>query len=278
MQVPKSVERGYKLATLRSLLDDGAVLTAVGWGGIEEHDLTVAHDLVCQTAHLHPGDLLIEDRGFVDVATITHLKRERGEDVFTSLKSDMLLLRGAIAQAQSSPGAWQSHPSRPRQQIQSVTGLGSLWQGLGVPMNVCVVRFKDKGKDRDKDTWRYPGFATTDLTFSAKQLIQTYQTRPEIEEDYRQLKSASWQLERFCTTRLVQILWHVLLTLLAYNLFQVYANTRQGRAFAGKTKQALEREQRRHQWTFLLVCTPDAFGVYETKALLSMLLDLPDAV
>lgn len=153
-------------------------------------------------------------------------------------------------------------------------------------MNVCVVRFqkdkdkgeKDKGRNEDQEQWRYLGFATTDLSCSARQIIQTYQTRPEIEEDYRQLKSASWRVDQFCATRLVQIIWHVLLTLLAYNLFQVYANTRPGRAFAGKTKQKIEREQRRSQKTYLLVCTSEGFGVYETKALLYLLLDLPDDV
>ena len=38
----------------------------------------------------------------------------------------------------------------------------------------------------------------------------------------------------------------MLLTLIAYNLFQVYANTEAGRAFAGKAKQRIERERRRN--------------------------------
>ena len=139
---------------------------------------------------------------------------------------------------------------------------------------MVVVRFKDK----QEASWDYAGFATTDLTLSAKQVMRFYQTRPEIEEDYRQLKSSSWHLEGFHATRLVQILWHVVLTLLAYNLFQVFANTKQGAKFADKTKQKLEREMGRNPPTYLLVCTHDAFGVYETKSLLYILLDLPDEV
>lgn len=74
------------------------------------------------------------------------------------------------------------------------------------------------------------------------------------------------------------ILWHVILTLLAYNLFQVYANTKAGREFAQKTKQKLQREKRRNPPTYVLVCTRDAYGFYETKSLLYVLLDLPDEV
>jgi Transposase DDE domain len=267
-------ERGYKLATLRSLLDAGAVLTAIGWGQIQDHDLTLTHEMVRTCPHLRPGDMLVEDRGFLDASNITYLKKERQVDVCTGLKRDMLLLRGAIVQAQARPGAWQPHPTRRGQQIQRVAGISSLWEGLGVPMNVCVVRFKDKKTGQ----WDCLGFATTDLSLSARQIIQTYQTRPEIEEDYRQLKSPSWRISSFLTTRLVQILWHVLLTLLAYNLFQVYANTEAGRAFAGKTKQKIEREQMRHAKVYFLVCTACAFGVFEAKELLGLMLLLPQGV
>jgi hypothetical protein len=270
-------ERGYKLGTLRSLLDEGALLTGIAWGQIQEADLYVTQDLVRQNTHLHPGDILVEDRGFIDATTINHLKRERGVDVYTGLKKDMLLLRGAIAQATSRPGDWRAHPTRKGQQIQRVEGLGGpggLWEALSVPMNVCVVRKKDK----DTGQFEYFGFATTDLTASARQIITTYQVRPEVEEDYRQLKSESWQIQHFCATRLVQILWHVVLTLLAYNLFQVYANTEAGRSFAGKTKQRLEREQRRSGKVYFLVCTAGAFGVYEANQLLYLLLDLPEQV
>jgi hypothetical protein len=267
-------ERGYKLATLRSLLDEGAVMTAIAWGQIQEHDLALTEELVRTCPHLHQGDVLIEDRGFVDAATISYLKKERQVDVCTGLRSDMLVLRGAIAQATGNPGAWQPHPTRKNQYIQRVEGIGSLWEGLLVPIHVCVVRYKDK-KTGD---WEYLGFAATDLSLSARQIIELYQTRPEIEEDYRQLKGPSWDIAGFLTTRLVQILWHVCLTLIAYNLFQVYTNTDAGRVFAGKTKQRIEREQRRQGAVHFLVCTAYAFGVYEAKELLWRMLDLPEAV
>ena len=179
-----------------------------------------------------------------------------------------------MSPAEARPHAWTKHPTRKGQEIQLVKGMAPLWEGLGVPVNVCVVRWKDKKTQE----WQYFGFVTTDLSVSARQIIQTYQTRPEIEEDYRQLKSPSWHLEKFCTRRLVQIIWHVILTLIAYNLFQTYANTDKGRVFAGKTKQRIEREQRRKQESFLLVCTQHAFGVFATKDLLYIMLGLPDTV
>ena len=267
-------ERGYKLGTLRSLLDDGAVVTGIGWGPLSAHDLTVTRHLLRTSMHLRPGDTILYDRGFLDGAEITFLKSERKVDVCTGLKSDMNLFKGAIVHAQACPGAWQAHPTRKRQRIQLVRDLSGLWPELGVPMNVCVV------EDIDPKTGEieYFCFVSTDLSLSAKQLIELYQTRPEIEEGYRQLKGASWRIDLFHATRQVPILWHVILTLLAYNLFQVYANTTVGRHFAQKTKQQVQRELGRNPPTYLLVCTEDAYGFYETKSLLYVLLDLPEKV
>jgi tryptophan-rich sensory protein len=70
----------------------------------------------------------------------------------------------------------------------------------------------------------------------ARQVLLLSPTRPEGEEDNRQLKSPSWRVATFCTTRLIQIIWPVLLTLLADNLLQVYANTKQGQQFADWNK------------------------------------------
>ena len=264
-------ERGYKLATLRSLLDDGAVMTAMAWDQIQEHDLVLTYDLVRKTPHLRPGDTLLEDRGFIDAPTISLLKKQPKVDICTGLKREMLLFRGAIAQANAHPGAWRAHPIRKGQEIQPVEGVRSLWQGLDVDINVCVVRFTDK----QTGDWDYMCFATTDLSLSAQQIIEFYQLRTEIEADYRQLKSPSWRIAAFLTTRLVQILWHVLLTLIAYNLFQVHANTEAGRAFAGKTKQRIERERRRNPQVQFLVCTAHAFALFEARELFSLMLLLP---
>ena len=270
----QEVERGYKLGTLRSLLDQGALMTGIAWGPLQTHDVTLTRSLLRTSEHLRPGDTLLHDRGFLDGADITHLKQVRKVDVCTGLKSNMLLFKACVVQAKANPGSWRPHPTRKNQEIQLVCGLSGLWAELGVPMNVCVVRKTDPKSGEIE----YFCFGATDLSLSAKQIIELYQTRPEIEADYRQLKSESWHIDMFHATRQVPILWHVILTLLAYNLFQVYANTQAGRQFAEKTKNQLERELGRNPPTYLLVCTQDAYGFYETKSLLYVLLNLPDAI
>ena len=73
--------RGYKLGSLRSLLDDGGIITGIAFGAIQVHDLELCRDLLMTSPHLKPGDMLIEDMGFLDGKTITKLKKRRKVDV-----------------------------------------------------------------------------------------------------------------------------------------------------------------------------------------------------
>jgi hypothetical protein len=83
------LERGYKLGSLRSLVDDGGVITSIAFGAINVHDLTLCKDMIMNTGHLKPGDMLIEDYGFLDGKTISRLKKKRKVDVILPLRSDM---------------------------------------------------------------------------------------------------------------------------------------------------------------------------------------------
>ena len=62
--------RGYKLATLRTLLDSAGLLTQVALSAIQIHDVALCRPLLAQAPVLRPGDLLLEDRGFIDGATL----------------------------------------------------------------------------------------------------------------------------------------------------------------------------------------------------------------
>ncbi len=67
-----------------------------------------------------------------------------------------------------------------------MTDLGPLWEsdepGKHMPIYACVVH--------DKKTDKYFVFMTTDTDRTARQIINTYELRPEIEEDFRQMKDS----------------------------------------------------------------------------------------
>ena len=64
-----TLSRGYKLATLRTLLDSAGLLTQVALSAIQIHDVALCRPLLEQAPVLRAGALLLEDRGCLDGAT-----------------------------------------------------------------------------------------------------------------------------------------------------------------------------------------------------------------
>ena len=61
-----SLARGYKLATIRTLLDTAGVSTQVAVAPIQVHDVEVCRSMLLSSPTLRVGDLLLEDNGFMD--------------------------------------------------------------------------------------------------------------------------------------------------------------------------------------------------------------------
>src|SRR5205823_2468239 len=158
-------------------LDQAGILTQLAVGPIQRHDLELCRDLLRHSPCLRAGDLLLEDRGFLDGEMTTHLKRERGVDVIFPLKSNMDSCGEAIRLAELA-GQWQAHPTRAGQQIALVKGVEHVWEKCEVELNACVIRFYHEKKGKID----YIVLVTTDLSLSAVWIVKHYQERPEIEQ------------------------------------------------------------------------------------------------
>ena len=240
--------RGYKLATLRTLLDSAGLLTQVALSAIQVHDVALCRPLLAQAPVLRAGDLLLEDRGFLDGATLSELKRQRKVDVIMPLKANMLATQEAIALAEMAD-QWQAHPSRGDQRIALVRGVEHMWAECDVPLNAGVIRFWNKKKKRPD----HIVLVTTDLKLSAPWIVRHSEERPEIAQDYQQMKSGGWQLKKLSSTRYSEIVFYVLTVVLSYSLYHLFGNTQAGARFADKTRQAIAFEQLRTQRTHIIV-------------------------
>ena len=279
------LKRGYKLGSLPSLVDDGGVITSIAFGAINVHDLTLCKDMIMTTAHLKPGNMLIEDRGFLDGDTISRLKKKRKVDVILPLRSDMNAYADSLTTAYHphSRGSWEAHPTRENQQIQRVERVDWMWDECEVPMDGCVVRELKKGKDGSggsggQDDYEHWVFATTRLRLTGSEMIRIYELRPEIEEDHRQWKHGMWDIDKFTSTRLVQVIYHVICVLLSYNLCEIYSNTGSGQKFADKTLRQLRRQQARNHDVSMVVYAGAYFAVFNAKYLVGLLLGMPREV
>jgi len=268
-----NLTRGYKLGTLRTLLDNAGILAQVTVGQIQTHDNKLCAPMLRESKALRAGDLLINDRGFVDGEEVTHLKRERGVDVIVPLRKDMLSYGEAVAIACAAK-RWNRHPTRDKQEIAFVEGVEHVWNECQVKLNACVIRDWNK----EKDCWEYIVLTTTDVQLSARQIVRHYELRPEIEQDYEQLKSGGWLLQKLTTTRYSQIVFYLLMVVLAYSLYQLFTNTQAGAKFAGKTRQAIAFEQLRTRRTHVIVYAGGYFEIFETLTFVHLVLNLPPQV
>lgn len=116
------------------------------------------------------------------------------------------------------------------------------------------------------------------LHLTGKQIIHTYELRSEIEEDHRQWKEGTWDIAKFTSTRLIQVLYHVICVLLSYNLCEIYSNTQTGAAFAQKTLRQLKREQTRNHDVSMIVYGGDTYAVFDARFLIGLLIRLPQDV
>ena len=114
-----------------------------------------------------------------------------------------------------------------------IKDLGPHWESVtpelgieNVDINACIVW--------DIETDQYFVFATTDTTKSAVDILKIYSLRPEIEEDYRQLKEF-WRLEDFKSTKLNVIAFHIVSVLFGYLFFQLYTMMPEGEQYQGKS-------------------------------------------
>jgi Transposase DDE domain len=265
--------RGYKLATLRTLMDSAGLLSQVALAAIHVHDVALCRPLLEKAPVLRPGDLLLEDRGFLDGATVSELKRQRRVDVIVPLKANMLATQEAIQLAEMAD-QWEPHPSRTNQRIALVRGVEHMWSECEVPLNACVIRFWNKKKKRTD----HIVLVTTDLALNAPWIVRYYEERPEIEQDYEQMKSGGWQLQKLSSTRYSEIVFYVLTVVLSYSLYHLFSNTQAGAQFADKTRQAIAFTQLRTQRTHILVYAGGHFEIFETLSFVEMVLQLSSSV
>ncbi|WP_164917173.1 transposase [Clostridium sp. JN-9] len=252
------VIRGYKMGTLRGLMDDSGIIEEIVFDSIKPHDLELCRNMILKSKCLKSGDILINDRGFISRDVINFLKLEKQVDTYVPAKKNMAIYQEAVKIA-ISEDKWQKHPNKKRktQEIHLVKDLGMMWQSntpdKDVDLCACVVH--------DKKDNEYYVFLTTDTSKTAKQIINTYELRPEIEEDYRQIKDF-WKLEDFKSTKYNFITFHIVMTLIGYMYFQLFKNMEEGNKYSGKSLPVIIKNYKEDKQKSVIIYSGQYFGVF----------------
>lgn len=284
------VKRGYKLAMLRGILPTGGIIEEVNIDSINKHDLKVSESILLKSKHLKSGDLLLQDRGFIDLEIFRNLT-SRGINIIMPARKDMDLYKACLAEAISAD-VWQKHPNKKRkgQDIAFVTNLEEFWitenerlkkpgnEKFGYTINCAVVRF-DKADNKvletnkntenilmDDERYAYSVFMCNNPKLTAAQIIREYELRPEIEEDNRQLKEF-WNLEGFRSTKYNFIVFYIISVLMAYNYYQIFKNLEEGKEYEKISLPVMIEKQRLQRTvsikdTHIFAATEKYFAVY----------------
>jgi hypothetical protein len=271
----KEVTRGYKLATLRGISGDYGIIEEIELGRINTHDLELSKDMLLNNEALKEGDSLIQDRGFISREMVNLLKNTRKVDVYMPIRKNMVIYEQAVKIAREQDN-WQSHPNKKRkdQEVQLVCELGGFWSHdeYDVPLNACVVR-----DTSDPDKEEYYVFTTTDTSKSAKSIIKTYELRPEIEEDYRQLKDF-WNLDNFQSTKHNFVAFHMVMVLIGYLFFQLYKETEEGSKFYGKSLPVVLKNYVVSKPKNIIVYIKDCFGIFSFVEFIEIYANCPNDI
>lgn len=283
--------RGYKIGALRGATPNGGVIEEICISTAKEHDFNMSKDMVLNSAYLKEGDYLLEDRGFLDIEMFKKLNKKR-INIIIPAKKNMEIYVNAVDAAKQNNN-WIKHPNTKRkgQDITLVTGLEYAWMSekdklkkpskleLDYKINCCVIRF-EKGKNKEvlsdeeiistDGDYAYACIMTNDINLSCSEIIRFYEVRPEIEEDFRQLKDF-WGLNAYRSTKYHIISFVILISLLGYNFYQIYKESEEGKNYIGKN---LIVEEKHGLYIVkgvrTAIVTQHYFGIFEQNELLDL--------
>lgn len=189
--------------------------------------------------------LLILDRGFIDGALITEMKRDNGIDVLIPLKSKMVAFDEALRLIEHFDLPWTEYNIVrdddgnviKREEVAGVADI-RMWDACDVPLYVAVMRTTHA--DGRVTYW---ALASTRPYDDPAEAFNHYKERTDIEERHRQLKEC-WNLTRFSSTAFNLIAAHVYFILLVYTLVQLYLNNAKLSDLTNRTVETLRHEER----------------------------------
>ncbi len=97
----------------------------------------------------------------------------------------------------------------------------------------------------------------------------TYEMRPEIEEDYRQLKDF-WHLEDFKSRKYIDITFHMVMLLIGYLYVKLYRETAEGKDYAKKSLPILLKNYVPDKKVSIVIYSGQYFSVFGLHELIQL--------
>lgn len=301
--------RGYKMGVLRAVTNFGGLIEYLIDGTISNSDISLVEDEITNYEGFRENDITLMDRGFAKIEFIINLVK-RGIRVIVPVKKNMDIYKECIKIAKETKDEnWEKHPNQKRegQDILLIKNLKGIWISEkdrnkkpekilenAIDFSGCVVRIEKKvkknkeiiqaainaGDETDElyedDKYLYIVIITTDTNMSAADIVRYYELRPEIEEDFRQLKDI-WKMCNFTSTKYIFIMCQTVMMFLGYNIFNLFKNSEQGKKYINKSMRKIENEEKRTtvflSETNYLITSGNNYAIFSAAELLDLYAD-----
>jgi hypothetical protein len=249
--------RGYKISIIQHLRSKLIVAVIITPANIPDSRLLL---LTVRHAFAILGEGIIKtvlfDKGYWDGKTLTRLKRIYGVDFIVPAKSNFVLSKRLIKEAQKE-GFITIKPGLEITRFENITDAPN-YDG---ELQAIVV--KDKKAKKMRKTYQPIHVYVTSLPWkSAQALYQTYRDRWTIENNAIKELCQYWILEDFHCTKFSAIRAHIFFCAIMFNLHILF-KSKYGRRFTEKTIDA--KRAPGFQKLCVIAYYKDYFGIFDIK-------------
>lgn len=309
--------KGYKLSSLYGIYEDQLINESNLVTTLSTHDLKAGKELIANYQGFKKNDILIIDRGYTSYEWFYELK-EKGIHVITPAKKDSEALKEALSlcgvrindnikkglkerssnENELNKVVWLKHPNKNRNQqkyclIKDITLYSEPTDNKkcrGLKVNCVVIKFpKDKVDGdleenrtsyyEDKDNY-YACIYTTDLSLDGKQILELYEKRMKIEEQFKQMKS-NFDLCKLTSTKYIFIVFQLLTTVASLSLVQLFTLLEVGKQYKNEHLQTIIMKMdciKKYNKTDLIVASKEVFANYKLSEAMEIAFNRSDLV
>jgi len=261
------LEYGYKMISLQEVVDKKTIINAFLLDLIERHDIELGKELL-RDMDFEKGSALIMDRGFISAEWFEELYSKKKLDIYVPLRSNMTATQHAVSTADVKK-LWEEHPTRKNQEVAFIKEDDFYYPDSKSFQCGALVRWKNKDGDS-----QYVFFVSTKKHSSAKEVLEIYDLRAQIEESHKQLKCFQ-EIGVLLRKKFTHIVFQVCMHLISYNLLNIFLNSEECDSLDDFTLITMRQKRRITSNPDLIIYADNNFGIFEFLDFMDIVLELP---
>lgn len=286
--------RGYKLTTMYGYTNNQLILENALVTTVSESDITAFNNMLPSIKCLKENDIILFDRGYTSFDLFYDLL-QKNIYIVTPAKKNSNLMKDAMFYIKSENNInWFKHPNskRQNQEYTTITGLkvyepsGSITTAREFDVVCAVIRFlkKDKTNDEEEsdyyyedDKYCYALIYSTKLDMDGKGIIQLYEKRMKIEDQYKNMKE-NFNLCDIKSRKYNFITFQILSTVTALDILQLFTLLDEGKKYKNKHLKtiikSLDSTEKYKKYDYI-VSSKDTYAAYKDADLFELLFQKP---